>query len=233
MMNSVVFGTKDAYDDFGLILKSKVIGLPEPKTEKVDVPYMDGLLDLTEALSSKIRYKNRNLELTFSTIKRNSFYVDLSEIAKYLHGKKMRVILSDDPNYYFFGRCTINVFKTDKAIGELVINVDADPYKMETDPTSAGQDWLWDPFSFVDGIIRSNRFDVDGTGTFTVINRTMNVSPTFVVSGSALAVTFNNKTYDLPVGTTTVTDIILEEGENTLTFTGTGTVVVKYQGGIL
>ena len=231
-MKTVTFGTKNSFDEFGLLLKSKSIGLPEPKTELVDIPYMDGMLDLTEALSPKIKYKNRTLELTFSTVRRRSFLADLSKLAKYLHGKKLRVILSEDPGYYYMGRCTINPFKSNKGIGELVVNVDADPYKMET-AGIAGEEWLWDPFSFVDGIIRTNRFVINGTRTVSVINQTMNVSPTFVVTGGALTVTWNNINYRLPVGTTTVEEIILEEGSNQLKFKGNGTVVVKYQGGIL
>lgn len=37
-MDGVTFGTKHSYRDFGLILSSKDISLPKPKTKTVEVP---------------------------------------------------------------------------------------------------------------------------------------------------------------------------------------------------
>ena len=45
-MQTVTFGTKNSYDDFGLILTDKNIGFPEPKLEEGDVIGADGVIDL-------------------------------------------------------------------------------------------------------------------------------------------------------------------------------------------
>ena len=61
MNNTVTFGTKNSYTDFGLILTSKEIGLPEPKTEIVEIAGANGVIDLTEALTDDIKYNQRQL----------------------------------------------------------------------------------------------------------------------------------------------------------------------------
>lgn len=232
-MNSVTFGSKNSYTDWGLILKNKTIGLPEVKTEQVDVNGMDGVLDLTEAVTSHVRYKNRTLSFTFTIISGiRAFQQIQSEIANYIHGKMLKVIVSDDSGFYYTGRCKVNPFRSSKKTAEIVIDVDAYPYKLEVDGTQAGQEWLWDPFSFVDGIIRTYDFSVDETLTAIVYNRFKGVSPTFITD-SAMTVTFDGNTYNLPSGESTIYDIFLGAGNNELTFTGNGTVTVTYQGGSL
>ena len=64
-MQTVTFGTKNSYDDFGLILTDKDIGFPEPKLEEVDVIGADGVIDLSEVLISNIKHENFSLLLQF------------------------------------------------------------------------------------------------------------------------------------------------------------------------
>lgn len=232
-MNSVTFGNKNSYKDWGLILKTKTIGLPDPKTEEVDVNGMDGVLDLTEAVTGTVRYRNRTLSFTFTIIDEGRAFQQIqSMISNHLHGKKMQVIISDDRSFYYIGRCKVNPFASSKKTAEITIDVDAEPYKLEVSGTQAGDKWLWDPFSFVDGVIRDNVFTISGQTPISLINRSLMVSPTFVTD-TAMTVTYDGKTYNLPAGETTVYDILLPEGETSMVITGTGTVTVKYQGGSL
>ena len=48
-----------------------------------------------------------------------------------------------------------------------------------------------------------------------------------------VTVAFNGTTYSLDYGTSTLYDILLQEGDNFLTFKGTGTVTISYKGGML
>jgi hypothetical protein len=230
-MIGVTFGTKHSYDDFGLILSSKDIGLPDPKTETVNVVGKDGDLDLTEALGDTVKYKNRKLTFNFSIINGAVYWTRiLSEVSNYLHGKKMRIILDADKTFYYYGRCKVNKYKSNKTLGLITIECDAEPYKIETN--SASEPWLWNPFSFVNGIIHINSVTVSGTATVNLVNYAKVVSPTFECS-AAMTVTFNGNTYSLPRGTTTVYDIRLQEGDNSVTFNGNGTVRISYRGGSL
>lgn len=53
------------FTDWGLKLESMSISFPEAKTDQVDIPGANGLLDLSE-VNGQICYKNRTLTLNFS-----------------------------------------------------------------------------------------------------------------------------------------------------------------------
>lgn len=231
MIQGVTFGTKHSYKDFGLILSSKDIGLPEPKVETVSVIGRNGDLDLTDALGGDVKFNNRKLEFVFLLLNgARDWTAVLSNLSNYLHGKKMRIVMDADKTFYYFGRCTINSFKTDRTLAIITVDCDVEPYKIETN--SASEPWLWDVFSFVNGIIHVNEVKVTGSANVNLINRAKIVSPTFTCS-AAMQVTHGSDTYDLPAGKTTVYDIRLQEGDNYVTFTGNGTVKISYRGGSL
>lgn len=231
MIQGVTFGIKHSYEDFGLILSSKEIGLPTPKTESVSVIGRNGDLDLTDALGDDVKFENRKLSFTFSLLNgTRDWTATLSNLSNYLHGKKMRIVMDADKTFYYWGRCTINKFKTDRTLAIITVDCDVEPYKIETN--SASEPWLWDVFSFVNGVIHVNEVKVSGSKKVNLINRVKIVSPTFTCS-TAMKVTHEGNTYSLPAGETTVYDIRLQEGDNYVTFTGNGTVKISYRGGSL
>lgn len=132
VMKGVKFGTtnnyKHSYTDYGLLLTGFDLGTPEPKTETVDVPGMDGVLDLTGVLGT-LRYKQRTLSFDFKLLKNSGYMTVFKNIMADIHGKKLNVILDDDSDYYYYGRCTVDSFKSNKFTGTITINVLADPYK--------------------------------------------------------------------------------------------------------
>lgn len=230
-MNTITFGTKNSYRDFGLILSSKEIGLPEPKTEIVDLPGADGVINLTEFLSDDIKYKQRQLQFTFTVIDPiNTWYAKLSQVTNYIHGRKLKIVIDCDKGYYYEGRCTVNQFKTSKRLAIIVIDAEVDPYKMEMNSSSTP--WVWDTFSFLDGIIYLNTVTVNGSETVNLRNRRKIVSPTFTTNAD-MQVEHNGIKYDLPTGKTTVLGIRLQEGDNYITLIGNGTVTIDYKGGSL
>lgn len=230
-MQTVTFGTKNSYDDFGLILTEKAIGFPEPKLEEVDVIGADGVIDLSEALNDDIKYKTRKLQFTFTVLKGNKYWAStVADVANYLHGKKLRIQMDFDPAYYYTGRCKINSFKTSKRLCTITIDAECEPYRL--DINGNGEKWLWDTFSFQNGFIRVNSVIVDGSLQVNLQNQRKIVSPTFTCS-TAMTVTFDGVTYNLPKGKTQVLGIRLQYGTNYVTFRGNGTVKIEYQGGIL
>jgi phage-related protein len=230
-MQTVTFGTKNSYDDFGLILTDKDIGFPEPKLEKVDVIGADGVIDLSEVLNDDIKYKTRKLQFTFTVLKGNKYWAStVADIANYLHGKKLRIQMDFDPAYYYTGRCKINSFKTSKRLCTITIDAECEPYRL--DINGNGEKWLWDTFSFQNGFIRVNAVTVNGSLQVNLQNQRKIVSPTFTCS-TAMTVTFDGVTYNLPKGKTQVLGIRLQYGTNYVTFKGNGTVKIEYQGGAL
>jgi hypothetical protein len=142
----------------------------------------------------------------------------------------MQIKMDWDRNYYYEGRCKVNNFQSNKRTATIVVDCDCDPYKLEVN--SASTPWIWDTFSFVDGIIYTNTVEVDGETNKILISRRKIVSPTFTCS-SAMTVRFNGIEYSLPQGTKTILDIRLQEGENKITLIGKGTVQIDYRGGSL
>lgn len=230
-MQTVTFGTKNSYDDFGLILTDKDIGFPEPKLEEVDVIGADGVIDLSEVLNDDIKYKTRKLQFTFTVLKGNKYWAStVADVANYLHGKKLRIQMDFDPAYYYTGRCKINSFKTSKRLCTITIDAECEPYRL--DINGNGEKWLWDTFSFQNGFIRVNAVTVNDSLQVNLQNQRKIVSPTFTCS-TAMTVTFDGVTYNLPKGKTQVLGIRLQYGTNYVTFKGNGTVKIEYKGGAL
>ena len=232
-MIGVKFDSKHSYDDFGLILSSKSVPLPKPKTESVTVPGSDGELDLSTALTDgEVKFNNRTLTFKFSLLTKSRTWEGIkSAISNYLHGKKMKIILDADKAFYYVGRCTVDPFSESKKGATMTIKVDAEPYKYDIQDST--EDWVWDSFNFETGIIYNlKEISVTPSTEITIPSRRMKVVPVITVS-AAMDVVFNGVTYGLSEGDNRVLNIILSEGENKLTFNGTGTVTIKFRGGSL
>ena len=228
-MIGVTFGDKHSFDDFGIYLTSKTINPPEPQTNTISVPLRDGSIDLTESLTNDVKYSDRKIDMTFSVVHPMEQWSDkVSEIENYLHGKRMKVVFDDDANFYYIGRLKVNEWSSQKSIGKLVIECVADPYKYDIQ-----DDWLWDPFDFENGYIsESENIPVSGSTTIVIVGKRKKTYPTITAS-SAMTVAYNGATYNLTEGINKLYDMILDEGENTLTFSGSGSVLIEYTGGSL
>lgn len=234
MYHSITFGTKNTWDDWHLIPTSRpVINPPQVKTNIIEIPGSDGVLDLSTALSGRPIYKNRTGSLEFYVENGYRNWTEhFSNIMAYLHGRTMRVVLEDDPEYYYEGRLSVNLWKSNKERSSITIDYDLYPYKKEID--GGNEQWLWDTFNFETGIIRYYKdLPVDGTLEVTVIGSIMPSVPTIITSDDGFSVTFNGKRYYLTKGINVINDIIFQNGENVLTFSGKGTITIEHHGGVL
>lgn len=231
-MYGVKFGEKHSYEDWGLILTSKTINFPDPKIETVDIPGANGELDFTEALTGDVPYKNRKLTFNFSVkTSMRSWQNLMSSIANYLHGKKLKIVLDQDNQFYYYGRAELSPLNCNKSIGRITITCDAEPYKY--DVFSSLEDWKWDTFNFETGIInRVKNIRVYGEQEVVITGRKLKVVPEIQVS-NPIIVEFENKQYQLQAGKQKVLNIEIVEGENILKFIGKGIVNIDYRGGCL
>lgn len=236
-MNGVTFGDKHSYRDWGLILKSRpVISPPSPKTLYIDIPGSDGVLDLTESLTGDVKFENRTITCEFNVIDNRKRWSNIySEILDYLHGQRMKIMLDEDPTYYYVGRCQVNEWKSDKVTSLITIEGNVEPYKLEV--CGSLDDWEWDSFNFETGIIRQWKdLTVEDSLTITVVGTRKTVVPSFIVQsndGSGMTVTFDGRTYNLSDGVNRVVNINIKQETQTLVFTGNGTVSIDYRGGRL
>lgn len=228
-MIGVTFGDKHSFDDFGIYLTSKTINPPEPKINTVTVPLRDGSIDLTEALTNDVKYNDRKIDLTFTVVyPMDQWASKISEIENFLHGKRMRIVFDDDPEFYYIGRAKVNEWTSQKSIGKLVIECVTDPYKYDIQG-----EWFWDSFDFENGYISElGTITVSGSEGVVVVGMRKKTYPT-ITTTAAMSVTWEGKTYNLVEGVNKVYDLILNEGENILTFKGNGSVLIDYVGGSL
>ena len=243
MYHSIIIGDKNTWADWYLIPSSRpVFNPPSPKTKFVDIPGSDWHLDMSTVLTGDIAYEARTGSIEFivdngflSDYRAEKWHLLYSEILDYIHGQLMKATLEDDPAYYYEGRFSVNEWASEPKNSKITIDYTVNPYKLEV--TSSLEDWLWDSFSFEDGIIREYKdLRVDGNLEFVITGRRMVVVPSFIVAsddGRGMKVKFNGTTYDLPDGTSRVVNIRTVEGENKLTFIGNGTISIDYRGGRL
>lgn len=235
--NDILFFKNDfstaqsALDDFGLMLTGLYVSFPEAKTVFQEVPFSSNVIDQTE-LRGDVYYNRREMTLTFDFIGDFALTVSkISELANYLHGQNMKIVDTEDSAYFYTGRLAVDKTKTDPVVGHVTITGTIDPYKYELQ--SSVDDWLWDSFSFEDGIIREyTDIQISGSRTLTIYGLRKVVIPV-IISSAAMSVSFAGKTYQLKAGNNKVYGIKLAAGNNELTFTGTGTVSVEYRGGSL
>lgn len=224
--------SKHTYNDWNLKWTEVEISSPSAKTYVIEVPGTDGVLDLTESLLDDVKYKNRTIKLVFEVegdyINWQKFY---SDYLNFCHGQKVKIILDTDLSFYWLGRINLTSNKDDYRYGEVEIEIDVEPYKYEIN--SSLEDWLWDPFSFETGVIREYK-DLVVNGTLWVtISGLRKVQNLKVTSSAAMTVTFENKDYTVPKGTSELLEVRLIQGENYLLFTGNGIISIDYRGGSL
>lgn len=129
-MITVLINGTDLYTQYGLVLVKKTIGFPEAKTEEIDVPGMDGTLDVTE-VNGPVRFSNRQLTFEFETTNLRTFWQMASELAAAYHGKKASITVKDDPDWSYFGRIAISATKENRSAPKVVMDVNAQPYKVD------------------------------------------------------------------------------------------------------
>lgn len=209
---------------------------PKPKTYTIDIPGGNGSIDLTDALLGKPVYSNRKItcELYLIESRVMEWAALYSDIMAKIHGKRLRIEFDDDPAYYYIGRVSVTGWKSGRMHSRVTIECDCEPFKYQKN--SFGEDWLWDPFDFVDGVITSNVFTIKGTTKITLEVSQMPVTPTFRAMNvtKAMTMTWDGTSYKLPTNTDVkFYDIVLPQGENEISVTGTGELKIVYTNGVL
>lgn len=134
-MKGILFGQYHSYRDLKLILSKKTMGAPAVKSNMIDIAGADGVLDLTDYFGEP-KYENVTHTFDFSTLVPQTEFLSLfSTIKNALHGKKMRIVLDDDPSFYYVGRCYVSKFTNEKGVGIVSIECDCEPYKYKTAET--------------------------------------------------------------------------------------------------
>lgn len=222
MYHSINISGKNTWSEWRLIPSSRpLVNMPDLKTEYVDLPGRAMPLDLSEVLTGHLLYGNRTGEWTFYATNDYTAYdwVKLrNSLASYIHGKQHRIILEDEPDWYYDGRLTFE-WETGDNWSMVTIGYDLEPFKHQVTIPTAYQN------------IR-----VSDSASVTITGYDEYSVPTFSINsndGSGLYVGFNDEMYHLSNGETIDPRIEIGPGSTRLTFYGNGTVSVNYRGGRL
>lgn len=205
-----------SYRDLKLILVEKEIGAPHVKTKLIEIEGADGSIDLTDFFGEP-KYGDVTHKFTFNTIVPwNDFLSQYSQVKNALHGKKLRIILDDDPSFYYVGRCYVSSFTNEKNIGTITVECECEPYKYKLTKTVVTK-------------------AVNGTEVITLTNSRKRAVPEITITAdTSLNIVFQTyNVWDLGSGSYTLPDLELLEGANAVTVTGTGSISFSWQEGAL
>lgn len=216
------------------------IGDVEQETYYVDVPGADGFLDFSEAIAGRRIFKNRPINIELGGKKpRNDWDIFISDLRNLIEGREIKIIFDNDPGFYWTGRATVQSFDRNRELGTFTLSIPkADPYKYNA--ADSTEDWLWDPFDFETGIIdEGTEITLAGptsTQSYTIVPDLMPFVPTIQVSqmgAAGITMTAGGETYTLIQGKNRFADIVVDQEDVTLTFTGQGTLTIRYRRGSL
>lgn len=227
-------------EDLNLTLVKKNILAPEVKENNISIPGSDGTINLLKAISGRTNYKSRKIKIIFAYIDFDDYWdSQYSKFADLFHGEECKIIFTADPNYYYQGVAKITKGERSGRIGEISVEVLADPYKYDICATD--ERVLWDNFDFVDGIMQELiEIPIGETAKVSIVGKKKKVSPVFVVKnlpeGSTASVKYKEREYALQEGENKFPSLAIEDGENELILTGGSndtTVTIRYRGGRL
>ena len=212
-MKGIRFGDMHSWNDLKMILSGKEMGAPSVKSKKLDIEGADSFLDLTDFFGEP-KYEDVTHKFQFSTIVPYSEFMTLYSTIKHaIHGKKMRIILDDDPLFYWMGRCYVSSFKNEKSVGIVEVECDCEPYKYKIVKTTVSQ-------------------AVSGTTVIRLTNGRKRAVPTITTTG-AMTIAFGGGSWTNSAGTYTIPELELTQGDNYVTVTGVGNITFEWQEGDL
>lgn len=228
--HSVIFINKDnvqkhSYEDWCLIPSGRpTIVPPTPQEFTVEIPGRSGKVDFGDAIHTHPIYNNRQGSLEFILDHDSENYYNwstsYSEIMRFLQGFWIKVILTDDPDWYYQGRLSVNEFKSNADWSTITIDYDLQPYKYST--ISTGSAWLWDPFSFINGYIhKPEDFKLNLTtnsGDTSVSIPTMLIDTDVEIVIHLMEVAQFKITYRTTTGRTVTKEILTDNSHETTSF---------------
>ena len=212
-MKGITFGEYHSYRDFNLILAKKDMGAPPLKEKKLDIDGADSDIDYTDYFGEP-KYGNATHKFDFSTlVPQTDFLSQYSLVKNALHGKKLRIILDDDPGFYYVGRIHCQNFTNANGVGYVNVECDCEPYKYKVEKTVVSK-------------------AVNGKDTIVLTNSRKRAVPEVVISNTESTMRIEYQTYniwDLGNGSFTLPELELVEGANDVTVTGVGNITFTWQ----
>jgi len=225
IITSCDFNDKNSYDDFELIMESKVILPPSKKKIKGEVPFANSSYDFsTIGSNGEITYNDRNITVIFilPTISKLRLHILYSKVLEWLQDvPQSKLIFGDMKDYYFLAEVeSASSFEEIAICGKLTVTFVAEPFKVGVNLEG---NTLWDTFNFNTDVMQDTSYDVVGNKSINIINVGRLVTPTINCT-AAMSITLNSKTYNLAIGDNTIYGLKLLKGDNNITVVGNGKI---------
>lgn len=209
LSDGIRINDKHSFGDFGLYLKSRNIGLPEKKSIRQTVPFMNGYYDFS-ALNGAPAWGERTIEYAFDVTNDNPVELDyfVSYVLDWL-GTIHDTDIYDDTTYGYHWHGSYDnasVAWDDSGLqAEISVSFVVHPFKIANEP----------------------RQYIMTAGTYTISNPGMAVAP-IVKSNAVAAIQIGNYVSSIPANEEIKLGIDLVRGDNTVLVTGEGSVTFSF-----
>ena len=217
MARGTDFGGIHSHRDLNLIQQHVEVAPAEPKLILIDVPGADGSKDMSEQPAGRIVYNDRLLVWTFALYPGDNWAAKRREVSNALNGRRCRITLDEDPDFYYDGRLAVKSYPRDKTLRQITLEATCAPYMLKQSETT----------------ITANLTTTDLR--LQISNEYKPAIPLITVTAETM-LGWNGGSITLPPGSHRSLDIEFPEGVSTMTArttSGTGTLTLKYQEGSL
>jgi hypothetical protein len=213
----------------------------------VTIPGRKNPIDMTTYLTGHPTYGNRTGSWSFLTDndwvkKYTGGWIALDKkLQNLFHGHIAKVVLRDDPLYFYAGELTLSQWATGSSQSSITISYNFYPYKKSH--ISSMDLWEWDDFDFEDDVIQYLKdLEVNGTRIVDVYGSPERISPHIQASSQILVdkyigsswVTYGYApTESIIDNGSIIPRLIVNDGLNRFRFRGNGTISIDYRRGLL
>ena len=237
----------DTWIDFRLIPTERpTVSVPKPNTKLVNIPGRSTPINMTTYLTGHQTFASRTGSWSFMcdndfVESKGGFIGYQNFVHEKLHGRIRKVVLADDPGYFYFGEFSISAMNPGESRSTISISYNLYPYKKSM--TCSMDMWKFDDFNFSDGVIQYMKdMSVNGTRIVNVFGSTERISPHISGSNNLSIDKYENDDWvsygDVPTASISspasiIPRLVIDDKIDKLRFTGNGTVTIDYRRGLL
>ena len=226
---SITLNGVNTWVDWGLIPSSRpIFSPPSLKSKYIDLPGEDGQIDITD-IHGSVEFSNRTGSFSFIVSDKSPTWNSLyNQIETHLHGKIIRAVVSDDPDWFYEGRFSISEAQSSASFGTIVIDYNCLSSRREN--LHQTEDWLWDPFDFETGVV-ADHFNLEVIGSRDVVISGYPSNTPFIFTASKpMVILYNGVEYPIPAGTSSIPQISKINPPVSLRIYGQGRITIDYRG---
>lgn len=215
MAKGTDFGGIHSHRDLNLIQQTVVVSPAEPKLNLIDIPGADGSKDMSTQPAGRVVFYDRPITWIFALYPGDNWFDKQRQVSKALNGRRLRITLDDNPDFYFDGRLSVKDYTKDKTLRQITVEAICAPYMLKHSET-----------------VRTANLTTTEL-RLQLLNEDKPAIPKITVTAET-TITWNGGVFTLSPGEHRILDIELSEGVNTITAkttSGTGKITLAYQEG--